>query len=66
MTEAALQSPGEWVDDVIYPEVPGGHKTLVALLHEYKAKGTSYRQHRQRVFRASYTSHQRLIEIIGR
>ena len=66
MTEAALQSPGERVEDVIYPAVPGGQETLVALLREYKANGTSYRQHRQRVFKASYTSHYRagLIQII--
>src|SRR6266851_3235445 len=65
MTEAALKSPGERVEDVIYPVVPGGHETLVALLHEFKAKGTSYRQHRQRVFKASCTSHYRagLIQI---
>ena len=46
--------------------VPGGHGTLVALLHEFKANGTSYRQHRQRVFKASYTSHYRtgLIQIL--
>jgi hypothetical protein len=55
MTQAALKSPGERVEDVIYPAVPGGHETLVALLREFKAKGTSYRQHRQRVFKASYT-----------
>ena len=48
MTEAALQSPGERVEDVIYPVVPGGQETLVALLQEFKAKGTSYRQHLQR------------------
>ena len=66
MTEAALKSPGERVEDVIYPAVPGGHETLVALLREFKANGTSYRQHRQRVFKASYTSHYRagLIQII--
>ncbi len=66
MTEAALQSPAERVEDVIYPAVPGGHETLVALLREYKAKGTSCRQHRQRIFKASYTSHYRtgLIQII--
>jgi hypothetical protein len=29
--------------------------TLVALLREFEANGTSYRQHRQRVFKASYT-----------
>ncbi|HEX3308196.1 MAG TPA: DUF4158 domain-containing protein, partial [Streptosporangiaceae bacterium] len=66
MTEAALQSPGEPVEDVIYPAVPGGHQTLVALLREFKANGTSWRQHRQRVFKASYTSHYRtgLIQIL--
>ena len=54
------------MEDVIYPAVPGGHETLVALLREYRSKGTSYRQHRQRVFKASYTSHYRtgLIQII--
>lgn len=38
----------------------------MALLREYKANGTSWRQHRQRVFNASYTSHYRtgLIQII--
>ncbi len=59
MTEAAVESPGERVEDVIYPVVPGGHETLVALLREFRAKGTSYRQRRQRVFKASYTSHYR-------
>jgi len=43
VTEAALKSPGERVGDVIYPVAPGGHETLVALLNEDKAKGTSYR-----------------------
>ncbi len=65
MTEA-LRSPGERVEDVIYPAVPGGQETLAALLREYRANGTSYRQHRQRVFKASYTSHYRagLIQIV--
>ncbi|MFI6713274.1 hypothetical protein ACIBF7_43065 [Nonomuraea sp. NPDC050478] len=38
----------------------------MSLLHEYRAKGTSYRQHKQRVFKASYTNHYRtgLIQII--
>ncbi|MFG1703473.1 DUF4158 domain-containing protein [Nonomuraea sp. M3C6] len=40
MTEAALEAPEERVEDVIYPAVPGGHHTLVSLLHEYRAKGT--------------------------
>ena len=66
MTEAALRSPGERVEDVIYPAVPGGQETLAALLREYRANGTSWRQHRQRVFKASYTSHYRagLIQIV--
>ncbi|MEU7901136.1 DUF4158 domain-containing protein [Nonomuraea sp. NPDC049152] len=66
MTEAALESPESRVEDVIYPAVPGGYKPLVQLLHEYKAKGTSYRQHKQRVFKASYTNHYRtgLIQIL--
>ena len=66
MTEAALRSPGERVEDAIYPAVPGGQETLAALLREYRSNGTSYRQHRQRVFKASYTSHYRagLIQIV--
>jgi TnpA family transposase len=66
MTEAALGSPESRVEDVIYPAVPGGYRTLVQLLQEYKAKGTSYRQHKQRVFKASYTNHYRtgLIQIL--
>ncbi|GAA0966983.1 hypothetical protein GCM10009555_010060 [Acrocarpospora macrocephala] len=56
MTEAALGSPESRVEDVIYPAVPGGYRTLVQLLQEHKAKGTSYRQHKQRVFKASYTN----------
>ena len=60
MIEAAVASPGERVEDVIYPAVPGGHQTLLA---EYKSKGTSYRQ---RVFKASHASHYRtgLLQII--
>lgn len=66
MTEAALEAPDETVNDVIYPAVPGGVATLVALMHEYNSKGSSYRQHKQRVFKASYTNHYRtgLIAII--
>lgn len=38
----------------------------LALWHEYKSKGSTYRQHRQRVFKASYTNHYRtgLIQIL--
>jgi hypothetical protein len=57
MTRAALEAPEETVSEVIYPVVPGGVDTLVALLHEYTHKGSTYRQHRQRVFKASYTNH---------
>ncbi|WP_198541164.1 DUF4158 domain-containing protein, partial [Parafrankia soli] len=66
MTEAALSQPRAAVEDVIYPAVPGGHGTLVSLLQEYKTKGSTYRQHKQRVFKASYTSHYRtgLIQIL--
>jgi len=46
MTEAALGSPGERVEDVIYPAVPGGQETLAAQLRKYRANGTSYRQRR--------------------
>ncbi|MGH3183467.1 MAG: Tn3 family transposase, partial [Streptosporangiaceae bacterium] len=66
MTEAALEAPDGVVSEAIYPVVPGGVDTLVALWHEYKSKGTTCRQHRQRVFRSSCTSHYRtgLIQIL--
>ncbi|WP_336207007.1 DUF4158 domain-containing protein [Nonomuraea sp. LPB2021202275-12-8] len=66
MTRAALEAPEETVSEVIYPAVPGGVDTLVALLHEYTHKGSTYRQHRQRVFKASYTNHYRtgLVQIL--
>ncbi len=66
MTGAALEAPEAIVSEVIYPAVPGGVDTLVALWHEYNSKGSSYRQHRQRVFKASYTNHYRtgLIQIV--
>ena len=56
----------ESVSAVIYPAVPGGVDTLVALLAEYRSKGSSYRQHKQQVFKASYTHHYRrgLIELL--
>ena len=66
MTGAALHSPDKIVSEVIYPAVPGGVGTLEALWHEYNTKGSTYRQHRQRVFKASYTNHYRagLIQIL--
>nr|WP_231509676.1 Tn3 family transposase [Streptosporangium roseum] len=65
MTQAALEAPEETISEAIYPVVPGGVDTLVALWHEYRAKGSTYRQHRQRVFNAFYTNHYRtgLIQI---
>jgi TnpA family transposase len=59
MTEAALDTPKGPVNEVIYPVVPGGVATLTALRQEYKAKGSTFRQHKQRVFKASYTHHYR-------
>ncbi|MGH3610383.1 MAG: transposase, partial [Pseudonocardiaceae bacterium] len=38
---------------------PGGVATLAALRQEYRAKGSTFRQHKQRVFKASYTNHYR-------
>ena len=66
MTEAALGGPDRLVSEVIYPAVPGGAETLAALLQEYRTQGTGYRQHKQRVFKASYTSHYRkgLIQLL--
>ena len=66
MTEAALGGPGRLVSEVIYPAVPGGAETLAALLQEYRTQGTGYRQHKQRVFKASYTNHYRkgLIQLL--
>ncbi|MGH3701658.1 MAG: DUF4158 domain-containing protein [Pseudonocardiaceae bacterium] len=66
MTGAALDAPKGPVEEVIYPAVPGGVDTLVALWREYNSKGSTYRQHRQRVFKASYTNHYRagLIQIL--
>jgi hypothetical protein len=46
ITEAALRSPDGPVSDVIYPVVPGGVDTLTALLGEYKATGSTYKQHK--------------------
>ncbi|MGH3669309.1 MAG: hypothetical protein ACRDSH_01550, partial [Pseudonocardiaceae bacterium] len=37
----------------------GGVDTLNNLLAEYKTKGSTFRQHKQRVFKASYTNHYR-------
>ncbi|MDP3973003.1 MAG: DUF4158 domain-containing protein [Candidatus Nanopelagicales bacterium] len=66
ITEAVLEEPDGIVRDVVYPAV-GGMDTLTDLLHEYKAKGSTFRQHKQRVFKASYTNHYRrgMIDLIS-
>ncbi|MGW4425109.1 hypothetical protein [Streptosporangium sp. NPDC004631] len=52
MTEAALEAPTETVEDVIYPAVPGGYKTLVTPLHgldsDHRGAGVRVDQHRAR------------------
>jgi TnpA family transposase len=65
ITEAALDAPDDPVSEVIYPAA-GGVETLVNLLREFRAKGSTFRQHKQRVFKASYTNHYRhgLIELL--
>jgi hypothetical protein len=57
ITEAVVDEP----DGIVAGPYPaaGGLGTLIDLLHEYKAKGSSFRQHKQRVFKASYTNHYR-------
>ncbi|MGH3683881.1 MAG: Tn3 family transposase [Pseudonocardiaceae bacterium] len=59
MTEAALDTPRGPVSEVIYPAVPGGVATLEGLRREYQSRGSTFRQHKQRVFKASYTHHYR-------
>ena len=66
ITEAVIEDPDGVVREVVYPAA-GGVDTLINLLHEYKAKGSTFRQHKQRVFNASYTNHYRhgIIELIA-
>ena len=65
ITEAAVGDPDGVVREVVFPAA-GGEGTLLDLLAEYKTKGSTFRQHKQRVFKASYTHHYRagLIELI--
>lgn len=65
ISEAALDQPDGLVREVVYPAA-GGADTLSGLIAEYKAKGSTFRQHKQRVFKASYTNHYRagLLELI--
>lgn len=65
ITEAAVSDPDGVVREVVFPAA-GGEGTLLNLPAEYKTKGNTFRQHKQRVFKASYTHHYRaaLIELI--
>jgi len=65
ITEASVGDPDGVVREVVFPAA-GGLDTMMDLLAEYKAKGTTFRQHKQRVFKASYANHYRagLIELI--
>lgn len=58
MCQASLEEPEGLVKDVVYPAA-GEEKTLLDLLHEFNAKGPTYRQAKQRIFKASYTNHYR-------
>ncbi|MGH3096214.1 MAG: Tn3 family transposase [Streptosporangiales bacterium] len=65
ISEAAMRSPDGVVREVVFPAA-GGADTLASLVAEFKAKGSTFRQHKQRVFKASYTHHYRagLLELI--
>src|SRR5574341_112135 len=65
VTEAALDDPHGPVSQVVYPAA-GGVETLEDLRREFRSKGSTFKQHQQRVFKASYTNHYRkgLIELL--
>jgi hypothetical protein len=58
ITEASVGDPEGQVQEVVYPAA-GGIDSLLDLQREYRAKGSTFRQHKQRVFKASYTHHYR-------
>lgn len=62
---AAAGSPEGIVEEVVYPAA-GGLEVLLDLVREFDSKGPTYRQARQRSFKASYTNHYRagLIQIL--
>ena len=62
---AAAGSPEGIVEEVVYPAA-GGLEVLLDLVREFESKGPTYRQARQRSFKASYTNHYRagLIQIL--
>jgi hypothetical protein len=62
---ASAEKPQGLVEEVVYPAA-GGLEVILDLVREYEAKGPTYRQARQRSFKASYTNHYRsgLIQIL--
>src|SRR6266536_1170903 len=62
---AAAGKPHGIVEEVVYPAA-GGLEVLLDLVRECESKGPTYRQARQRSFKASYTNHYRagLIQIL--
>lgn len=58
IAEAAIDHPGDAVREVIYP-VAGGEETLKRLVAEYRSSGSTYRRHKQKVLKASYSGHYR-------
>ena len=62
---AAAERPEGIVEEVVYPAA-GGLEVLLDLVREFESKGPTYRQARQRSFKASYTNHYRagLIQIL--
>ena len=62
---AAAGKPRGIVEEVVYPAA-GGLEVLLDLVREFESKGPTYRQARQRSFKASYTNHYRagLIQIL--
>jgi hypothetical protein len=62
---AAADKPDGIVEEVVYPAA-GGLEVLLDLVREFESKGPTYRQARQRSFKASYTNHYRAGLIEGR
>ena len=62
---AASERPDGIVEEVVYPAA-GGLEVLLDLVREFESKGPTYRQARQRSFKASYTNHYRagLVQIL--
>jgi hypothetical protein len=65
IASAAAERPQGIVEEVVYPAA-GGLEVLLDLVREYESKRPTYRQARQRSFKASYTNHYRagLIQIL--